>query len=54
MNLYVITRVVYDETSDHVLYGYYRALQFTDCGLLYSVSEESRYVIDTPVEILTQ
>lgn len=46
--LNVITRVVYNEAGDEILYGYYRTLLFDSVGLLVSVSDETRYTIDTP------
>ena len=46
----VQTRTYYDHTaSTPVLYGYYRTFTFDRNGRLYSVSQETRYEIDTPV-----
>lgn len=44
----VITRIVYDDTSDEALYGYYRELLFDSAGLLVSIGAETRYTIETP------
>ena len=46
----VQTRTYYDHTaSTPVLYGYYRTFTYDKQGRLYSVSAETRYVIDQPV-----
>jgi len=47
------TRVVYNETGDEKLYGYYRTLTFDSAGLLTDISAETRYEIDTPVDCTT-
>ena len=44
------TRTYYDHTATSpVLYGYYRTKTYDKSGRLYSVSAETRYVIDQPV-----
>ncbi len=46
----VTTRVVYNESGDQVLYGFYRELTFDSLGRLAEISAETRYNIDTPEE----
>lgn len=44
------TRTYYDHTATSpVLYAYYRTFTFDRNGRLYSISAETRYVVDTPV-----
>jgi len=48
IQLNVITRVVYNEDGNEILYGFYRTMLFDSVGLLVSISDETRYIIDTP------
>lgn len=49
VTLSVTTRVVYDDTSDETLYGFYRTLTFDGAGRLVAISAETRYTVDAPV-----
>ena len=48
LTLTMMTRVVYDEAGDEILYGMMRTFSFDSQGKLYAVSAETRVVIDTP------
>ena len=50
VELMVHTRTAYDDTSDEILYGFYRTLTFDSTGALALISAETRYIIDTPGE----
>ena len=45
-----VTRIGYKHDSDEKLYGYARMLTFDVTGRLHAVGQETRFVIDTPVE----
>lgn len=49
--LWVVSRVVYNEAGDQKLYKYFRKLTFDKCGRLWSVSGETRVIVDTPVSM---
>ena len=49
IELWMCSRVAYDDVNDETLYGYARKLTFDQYGRLYSVSAESKYTIDVPV-----
>ncbi len=42
------TRVMYDDTGEEILYGFYRTFTITTLGNVLSISGETRYVIDAP------
>ena len=44
-----VSRVVYDDTSDEVLYVFLRNRVKDEYGRLFSVSAETRVIVDTPV-----
>jgi hypothetical protein len=46
LDLYVVTRMVYNESGDQTLYQFVRKLSFDACGLLTAVSSEARVTID--------
>ena len=46
LDLYVVTRMVYNESGDQTLYQFVRKLSFDACGLLIAVSAEARVTID--------
>lgn len=46
LDLYVVTRMVYNESGDQTLYQFVRKLSFDACGLLTAVSAEARVTID--------
>jgi hypothetical protein len=48
LDLWTVSRVVYNDLGDKCLYAYLRKLSFDSLGLLRSVSSESRIVIDAP------
>jgi hypothetical protein len=48
LDMWTVTRVVYNDTGTQVLYAFVRKMSFDSLGLLRSVSAETRYVIDTP------
>lgn len=48
VKIQVTTRVVYDDTSNETLYGFYRTLEFDGCGALVAASAETRYTINAP------
>ena len=43
------TRTVYNDAGDEVLYEYFRKRTYDQYGRLYSVSAETRVIVDTPV-----
>lgn len=43
-----VSRVVYDDTTDSILYAFLRKRIYDANGLLYSVSDETRVVVDVP------
>lgn len=45
-----ISRVVYNDAGDEILYGFYRDWTFDANGHLVAVGAETRYTIDTPTE----
>ena len=47
--VWVQTRTAYYDTGDMKLYGYFRLMTYDKYGRLYSVSAETRVIIDTPV-----
>lgn len=47
LNLFVVSRVVYNATGDKTLYQFFRQLSFDARGLLLSVSAETRVTVDT-------
>ena len=47
--IWVQTRAAYYDTGDMKLYGYFRLMTYDKYGRLYSVSAETRVIIDTPV-----
>lgn len=49
IELYVTTRVVYNEEGDKTLYGFKRMLTFDERGHLKAVTPEIRYTIDAAV-----
>lgn len=49
----VQTRNEYNEAGDEILYGYYRTWTFDSWGRLRTISAETRYTIDTPVDECT-
>lgn len=44
-----VSRLVYDDTGDEVLYAFLRKRTYDSAGRLYSVSAETRITVDTPV-----
>jgi hypothetical protein len=48
LDLWVVSRVVYSDAGDQVLYAYARKLTFDTLGALATVSAETRYAVDTP------
>ena len=48
LDLTVLTRLVYNNAGDEILYGYARTLTFDHLGMLREVSAETRYTIETP------
>lgn len=44
----VVTRVVYNDTGDQVLYFFYRTYTHDDLGALLTISAETRVTVDTP------
>ena len=42
------TRVVYKDSGDEILYGFYRVFLFNSIGRLVAISAETRYTIDAP------
>lgn len=46
LDLYVVCRMVYNESGDQTLYQFVRKLSFDACGLLVAVSGETRVTID--------
>jgi hypothetical protein len=46
LDLFVVTRVVYNEAGDKTLYHFARKLSFDACGLLVAAGAESRVTID--------
>lgn len=51
LQLKICSRVSYNELADKKLYGFIRTLSFDRTGRLYSVSDETRFEINTPVEL---
>jgi hypothetical protein len=49
LHLYVQTRQAFFNASDHKWYAYVRLMTFSDSGLLYSVSAETRVEIEDPI-----
>ena len=43
-----VSRVVYNDGGDEVLYVFMRTRKFDACGLLYEVSAETRVSVDVP------
>ena len=54
VKVYLTTRLVYNESGDEVIYGFYREFKYDSSGRLLSISAETRYTIDTPVDCPTQ
>jgi hypothetical protein len=48
LDLWMVSRVVYNDVGDKCLYAYLRKVSFDSLGLLRSVSSESRIVVDAP------
>jgi hypothetical protein len=48
LDLWMVSRVVYNDLGDKCLYAFVRKLSFDSLGLLRAVSSESRIVVDAP------
>jgi len=48
----MVSRVVYKDDGDEILYGYIRELGFDSTGHLVVVGEEKRYTVDEPEECI--
>ena len=48
LDLWMVSRVVYNDLGDKCLYAYLRKLSFDSLGLFCAVSSESRIVVDAP------
>ena len=46
VDVVMLTHLVYDDTGDQILYGYWRTLSFDSRGMLSAVSAETRVAID--------
>ena len=44
------TRMVYDDTSDEILYAFFRTFKYDNIGRLISISAETRVTIEIPEE----
>ena len=53
VKVYLTTRLVYNESGDEVVYGFCREFKYDSSGRLLSISAETRYTIDTPVDCPT-
>ncbi len=49
VDVYMISRVVYNPSGDKKLYGFYRTFSFDSRGMLVTIGAEARYEIDAPV-----
>jgi len=49
VSIKMTTRVVYNDSGDEKLYGFYRTFTYDSAGMLAAISAETRYTIDEPV-----
>jgi hypothetical protein len=46
VKVYLNTRIVYNDSGDKILYGYYREFKYDSAGRLINISAETRYTVD--------